>query len=96
MISVLRTVCSFARSCYPGTDKEQRVLEKQHTKEENNILDPLKLNVPLQSMAWPKKKSIFVKKKKKYVIYKADINFQSLQTIKNWGKRKMGRLFNRI
>ena len=47
MISVLRAVCSFARSCYPGTDKEQRVLEKQHTKGENNILDPLKLNVPL-------------------------------------------------
>ena len=30
----------------PGTDKEERVLEKRHTKEENNILDPLKLNIP--------------------------------------------------
>ena len=47
MISVLRTACSSARSCFPGTDKEQRVLEKQHTKGENNILDPLKLNIPL-------------------------------------------------
>ena len=28
-----------------GTDKEQKVLEKRRTKEEN-ILDPLKFNVP--------------------------------------------------
>ena len=47
MISVLRTACSFAHSCFPGTDKEQRVLEKWHTKEES-ILDLLKLNVPWQ------------------------------------------------
>jgi len=46
MISVLRTACSSAHSCFPETDKEQRALEKQHTKEENNILDSLKLNVP--------------------------------------------------
>ena len=45
MTSVLRTACSSARSCFPGTDKEQRIIEKQHTKKEN-ILDPLKLNVP--------------------------------------------------
>ena len=44
VISVLRTVCSSARSCFPGIDKEERVLEKQH--KENIILDPLKLNVP--------------------------------------------------
>ena len=32
-----------------GTDKEQRILEKWHTKEEKcNILDSLKLNVPWQ------------------------------------------------
>ena len=48
MISVLRTACRSTHSCFPGTDKEQRVLKKQHTKEENNILDPLKLNVPWQ------------------------------------------------
>ena len=48
VISVLRTAFSSARSCFPGTDKEQRVLEKRHTKEENNILDPLKLSVPWQ------------------------------------------------
>ena len=48
MISVLRTACSSACSCFPGTDKEQRVFEKWHTKEENNILDPLKLNIPWQ------------------------------------------------
>ena len=35
MISVLRAVYSSAHSCIPGTDKEQRVLEKQHTKEEH-------------------------------------------------------------
>jgi hypothetical protein len=46
MISVLRIACNFAHSCFPGTDKEQRILEKRHTKEENNILDPLKLNIP--------------------------------------------------
>ena len=33
MVSVLRTVCSSTRSCIPGTDKEQRVPEKWHTKE---------------------------------------------------------------
>ena len=47
MISVLRTVYSFAHSCFTGTEKEQRVLEKLHTKKEN-ILDPLKLDVPWQ------------------------------------------------
>ena len=47
MISVLRTVCSSARSCFPGTAKKHRVLEKRHTREEN-VLDPLKLNVPWQ------------------------------------------------
>ena len=46
MISVLRTAYSSAHSCLLGTDKEQRILEKWHTKEKNNILDPLKLNVP--------------------------------------------------
>ena len=46
MISVLRTAHSSARSCFPGTNKEQRILEKRHTKEKTNILDPLKLNVP--------------------------------------------------
>ena len=46
MISVVRTARSSARSCFPGTNKEQRILEKRHTKEKTNILDPLKLNVP--------------------------------------------------
>ena len=32
-ISVLKTACSSARSCIPGTDKRQRILEKWHTKE---------------------------------------------------------------
>ena len=48
MISVLRTACSSTCFCFPGTDKDQRVLEKHHTKEENHILDPLKLIVPWQ------------------------------------------------
>ena len=47
----MRTACSSARSCFPGMDKEQRALDKQHTKEENNILDSLKLNVPWQVKA---------------------------------------------
>ena len=46
MISVLRTACSSACSCFPGTDKEERVLEERHTEEEKNILDPFKLNIP--------------------------------------------------
>ena len=46
MTSVLRTACSSAHSCFPGTDKEQRALEKQHTREENNIWDSLRLNIP--------------------------------------------------
>ena len=46
MTSVLRTVYSSAPSYFPGTDKEERVLEKWHKKEENNTLDPLKLNIP--------------------------------------------------
>ena len=44
MISVLRTVCSSAHSCFPGTDKEQRVLEKQRTKEN---VGSLKVERPL-------------------------------------------------
>ena len=51
MISVLRTACSSAHSCFPGPNKEQRVLEKWHTKEEN-ILGPLKSNVPWQPLTW--------------------------------------------
>ena len=43
-------LCSFlfSRNCFweQRVFKEQRVLAKLHTKEENNILDPLKLNVP--------------------------------------------------
>ena len=36
-----------------GTDKEQRILEKWHTKEEKcNILDSLKLNVPWQNSSY--------------------------------------------
>ena len=46
MTSDLRTACSSVHSCFPGIDEEQRALEKQHTKEENNMLDSLKLNVP--------------------------------------------------
>ena len=49
MISVLRTACSSACSCFPGTDKEERVPEEWHTEEEKNILDPFKLNVPWHS-----------------------------------------------
>ena len=52
MILVLRAACISARSCFPGTDKNQRVLEKWHTKEENRS-DPLKLNVPWQESVMP-------------------------------------------
>ena len=67
MISVLRTVWSSAHSCFPGTDKEQRVLEKWHTKEENNILDPLKLNVPWQML------TLFIQSFNKYLLNSSDV-----------------------
>ena len=46
MISVLRAACNFTCSKIE-TDREQRIFEKWHTKEEKcNIFDSLKLNVP--------------------------------------------------
>ena len=87
MISVLRTACSSARSCFPGTDKEQRVLEKWHTKEEN-ILDPLKLNVPWQKISSIHKTHLMRNMYLKYIknSFKLILKIWTMYFIKKWAK----------
>ena len=87
MISVLRTACSSARSCFPGTDKEQRVLEEWHTKEEN-ILDPLKLNVPWQKISSIHKAYLMRNMYLKYIknSFKLILKIWTMYLIKKWAK----------
>ena len=53
MTSFLRTACSSARSCFPGTDKKQRALEKQVQKKKRTRVSGATLGITDKTEARP-------------------------------------------